>query len=350
MKKISQYLCVMGFVIFSMTALAARNKVDAVYALDSNGGYVHTDKIEIPFNLEFDSGVNMPQSIEMLIDGVSIGTAVPSTSGYNYGFGITILKSCRDIPSASLITINYDTNVYGYNASRVRFIAKYPNNFTMEVPAVYPVMMMINNDLVISEELMNTYCNVLETIAFSDVPVTHTYAKEIEYMKVNGISAGFNNGSEYRPDTTIDRKSLVTLVVKAKYSMDEINNCITEYGYEGKNIFHDVPYTHHFAPFICMAKEKRIAIGYSTGYFGVDEPIKADAAIKVVMRTLDKNLGIDIDAPLSEYTKRLNDLGYYPPTITKSNESNHETTRAEFAYMTQIINDSYQRLEGSNVK
>jgi hypothetical protein len=192
--------------------------------------------------------------------------------------------------------------------------------------------------------------STVATIAFSDVPVTHTYAKEIEYMKVNGISAGFNNGTEYRPNTTIDRKSLVTLVVKAKYSENEINNCIAANGYTGKNIFHDVPSTHHFAPFICMAKVNQIAIGYSTGYFGVDEPIKADAAIKIVMRTLDKNLEIAMNAPLSEYTKRLNDLGYYPPTVSKSNEQRHETTRGEFAYITQIINDSYKRLGGTNVK
>jgi hypothetical protein len=188
------------------------------------------------------------------------------------------------------------------------------------------------------------------TIAFSDVPITHTYAKEIEYMKAKGISVGFNNGSEYRPDTTIDRKSLVTLVVKAKYSESEINSCIAANGYTGKNIFHDVPSTHHFAPFICMAKVNQIAIGYSTGYFGVDEPIKADAAIKIVMRTLDKNLEIVMNAPLPEYTKRLNDLGYYPPTVSKSNEQRHETTRGEFAYITQIIHDSYKRLDGSNVR
>jgi hypothetical protein len=185
---------------------------------------------------------------------------------------------------------------------------------------------------------------------FLDVPATHTYAKEIEYMKAKGISVGFNNGSEYRPDTTIDRKSLVTLVVKAKYSESEINSCIADNGYTGKNIFHDVPSTHHFAPFICMAKVNQIAIGYSTGYFGVDEAIKADAAIKIVMRTLDKNLEIALDSPLPEYTKRLNNLGYYPPTIRTEKESLHEATRGEVAYMTQIINDSYTRLVGTNIR
>jgi hypothetical protein len=177
--------------------------------------------------------------------------------------------------------------------------------------------------------------------SFIDVDPSYIYAPEIQYMKDEGISYGFNNGTEYRPNIDIQRQTLVTLIVKAKYSTNEIDNCIKDNDYEGKDLFKDVPSTHHFAPFICMAKVKQIAVGYSTGEFGDTRPTKAHEAIKMIMRTLDEDLTLPMNAPLGDYTKRIYDLGFYPPTINKQNESNHETTRGEIAYIIQIIRDGY---------
>jgi hypothetical protein len=171
------------------------------------------------------------------------------------------------------------------------------------------------------------------TTNFQDVPSTHIYSEQIRYMKEKGISYGFNNGTEYRPESPITRKEIITLLIKAKYPMEEINNCIQANGYTGKNIFNDVPSTHHFAPAICMAKVKTIAVGYSNGNFGPDDATTAHAGIKVIMRTLAEDLPIDINAPLEEYTQYLWGRGFYPPTINRANESTMNMNRGEVAHV-----------------
>jgi hypothetical protein len=173
---------------------------------------------------------------------------------------------------------------------------------------------------------------VQATTNFQDVPSTHIYSEQIRYMKEKGISYGFNNGTEYRPESPITRKEIITLLIKAKYPMEEINNCISANGYTGKNIFNDVPSTHQFAPAICMAKVKNIAVGYTGGNFGPDDATTAHAGIKVIMRTLANDLPIDINAPLSEYTQYLWDRGFYPPTINRANESTVNMNRGEVAH------------------
>jgi hypothetical protein len=179
------------------------------------------------------------------------------------------------------------------------------------------------------------------TTNFQDVPSTHIYAQQIQYIKDNGISAGFNNGTEYRPESPITRKEIITLLIKAKYPMEEINNCISANGYTGKNIFNDVPSTHQFAPAICMAKVKNIAVGYTGGNFGPDDATTAHAGIKVIMRTLANDLPIDINAPLSEYTQYLWDRGFYPPTINRANESTVNMNRGEVAHTLYGVHSDY---------
>jgi hypothetical protein len=186
---------------------------------------------------------------------------------------------------------------------------------------------------------------VQATTNFQDVSSSHIYATQIQYMKDHGISYGFNNGTEYRPESPITRKEIITLLIKAKYPMEEINNCISANGYTGKNIFNDVPSTHQFAPAICMAKVKNIAVGYTGGNFGPDDATTAHAGIKVIMRTLVHDLPIDINAPLEEYTKYLWDRGFYPPTINRADESTVGMERGDVAY---TIFNSVESLPNNN--
>jgi hypothetical protein len=180
--------------------------------------------------------------------------------------------------------------------------------------------------------------------SFVDVDSTYIYAKEIDYLKREKISLGFNNGTEYRPDTTITREMLVTLIVKAVYTPEDIEKCIERNGWQGENIFKDVSLDHHFAPYICMAKEKKVAVGFSSGDFGLSRAVKAHEAIKMIMRAIDKDLKLSMDAPLESYTHLFNLMGLYPPTIDIAGESEHEMTRAEIAYTIQVVRNGYTPL------
>jgi hypothetical protein len=169
------------------------------------------------------------------------------------------------------------------------------------------------------------------TTNFKDVPSDHMYEGYIMYMREKGISYGFNNGTEYRPESFIKRKELTALIIKAKYSPQEISNCISSNGYTGKNIFNDVPSTHHFAPFVCMAKVKNIAMGYSDGRFGPDDDTTVAAGIKMILRTLVDNLPLGINQPLGDYTVYLWDRGVSLPTMNRDSTSQITMKRSEVA-------------------
>jgi hypothetical protein len=193
--------------------------------------------------------------------------------------------------------------------------------------------------------LVAPFGNVLAegTTNFKDVDMYHTYAKEIQYLKDRNITQGFSDGN-YKPAEKIDRKSLVTLLIKAKYSIEEINNCISENGFEGQNIFEDIPSNHHFAPFICMAKVKQISAGYSDDTFKPDVNTELKPANTLIMRVLDGNLTIPEGSSLDTYLNRLKEKGAFPiPTVGESFEGK-ELNRGEIAYLIQVIHNNYVQL------
>jgi subtilisin-like proprotein convertase family protein len=49
---------------------------------------------------------------------------------------------------------------------------------------------------------------ICKSAPFVDVPMSHPFCREIQWMKTSGISTGFNDGTEYRPSTAVTRQAM----------------------------------------------------------------------------------------------------------------------------------------------
>ena len=103
---------------------------------------------------------------------------------------------------------------------------------------------------------------------FTDVQSEHYNGDAIDFLKENAIVQGYPDGS-YKPENRINRAEFTKIIVEAKFSDEEIEQCIADNVQSSWTyaFFPDVPKDEWFAQYVCMAKVHGIIDGYPDGTF-----------------------------------------------------------------------------------
>jgi hypothetical protein len=109
---------------------------------------------------------------------------------------------------------------------------------------------------------------------FSDVPVSHSSADAIKYLKQEGIVGGYPDGT-FKPDGTLNRAEAVKILLEG-------NNIVVE---AGSTDFPDVPRNEWFANYIATAAARGIVKGYGDGQFKPGNTISRAEFLKVAILT-----------------------------------------------------------------
>lgn len=94
-----------------------------------------------------------------------------------------------------------------------------------------------------------------------------------------GVINGYPDGT-YRPYNDINRAEFTKILISAKFSQEEIDNCIT-------GGFSDVSADDWFAPYVCVAKTNGIINGYLDGTFKPNNNISYAESLKIIYETYD---------------------------------------------------------------
>jgi hypothetical protein len=92
---------------------------------------------------------------------------------------------------------------------------------------------------------------------FSDVPTSHPFCAEIEWMSQMGISTGFNDGT-YRPSIDVTRQAMSAFL--ARFAGATLTDCT-------EPPFSDVPIDHPFCAEIKWMKDNAISTGFDDGTY-----------------------------------------------------------------------------------
>ncbi|MEI7511746.1 MAG: S-layer homology domain-containing protein [Candidatus Peregrinibacteria bacterium] len=179
---------------------------------------------------------------------------------------------------------------------------------------------------------------------FSDVLMNHPYAQDIQYLTSAGIVSGYADGT-FKPDATINRAEFLKILIEAKYTTDDIKNCIDGNIPEDWTYVHlsDVPRDAWFAPYVCQAKKEGIVSGYADGTFKPSQTITLAEAAKMVVNTM---IGIEyekVEAKINSsdwwqpFITKLEENKNIPQTLQISNAQSKEITRGEMASLIYSI-------------
>ena len=113
------------------------------------------------------------------------------------------------------------------------------------------------------------------TPSFSDVPLNHPYYKEIEWMKAQGITTGWPDGT-YRPEASVNRDAMAAFFYRYAGS--------PEYTAPAQARFTDVPTDKQFYREISWLAEQGVTTGWPDGSFRPVEPVHRDAMAAFVYR------------------------------------------------------------------
>ena len=111
--------------------------------------------------------------------------------------------------------------------------------------------------------------------SFSDVPLNHPYYKEIEWMKAQGITTGWPDGT-YRPDASVNRDAMAAFFYRYAGS--------PAYEAPAQARFTDVPADKQFYREISWLAEQGVTTGWPDGSFRPTEPVHRDAMAAFVYR------------------------------------------------------------------
>ena len=111
---------------------------------------------------------------------------------------------------------------------------------------------------------------------FNDVPTTHQFCEEIQWMKDEGISEGFPDGT-YRPAVDVTRQAMSAFL--ARVAGATLSPCTSP-------PFSDVPTTHQFCEEIQWMKDSDISTGFGDGTYrpGIDVTRQAMSAFLYRLR------------------------------------------------------------------
>lgn len=109
---------------------------------------------------------------------------------------------------------------------------------------------------------------------FSDVPSNSKYIIEINDLANKNILNGYADGS-FKPDNEINRAEFTKIVIESAFPKEN----------GGTNCFKDVK-NEWFAPYVCLAKDKKIIDGYGDKTFKPNQPINFAEASKIIANAL----------------------------------------------------------------
>jgi len=127
---------------------------------------------------------------------------------------------------------------------------------------------------------------------FPDVDDSASYAEAVTILDSLGIMYGDDNGN-FRPDDTITRAEVATVVVRALGLEDAAA------GAKGATQFDDVAADHWATGYINLATQKGIIAGYGDGTFGPEDPVTYEQVTKMIVAALG-------------YTPKAENNGGYP--------------------------------------
>lgn len=119
------------------------------------------------------------------------------------------------------------------------------------------------------------------TPSFKDVPTTHQFYKEIEWMKSTGITTGFWDGT-FRPDATVNRDAMAAFFYRAAGS--------PTYNAPVDSTFKDIKYGDQFYKEVSWMKASGISTGWSDGTYRPLNKVNRDAMAAFIYR-FDQNIG-----------------------------------------------------------
>ena len=117
------------------------------------------------------------------------------------------------------------------------------------------------------------------TPSFSDVPTTHPFYKEIEWMKARGITTGWPDGT-YRPNAPVNRDAMAAFFYRYAGS--------PHVDLPATSPFKDVPANSQFYREITWLASTGISTGWPDGTYRPVTPIARDAMAAFIYRYTDK--------------------------------------------------------------
>lgn len=161
--------------------------------------------------------------------------------------------------------------------------------------------------------------------AFSDVSKTDYFNDAIEYVKTEGIVAGYDDGT-FKPNKTINRAEFTKILVGATL-INELNSCVmkTELG--------DVPKGEWFYKYICYAMDKGYVIGYPDKIYKPGSEINFAEAARILAKKFVPNFDYASytgDVWYEPYVKALQEKNAIPLSI---DSVGRKITRGEMAEM-----------------
>jgi len=114
------------------------------------------------------------------------------------------------------------------------------------------------------------------TPPFSDVPLDHPFVTEIAWLKAAGLTTGYSDGT-YRPSAPIARDAMAAFLYRAQGS--------PTFDAPAWSTFPDVPTTHAFFDEIEWLADQGVTGGYVDGSFQPAGPVNRDAMAAFMYRS-----------------------------------------------------------------
>jgi hypothetical protein len=106
------------------------------------------------------------------------------------------------------------------------------------------------------------------TPTFSDVPTTHAFYDEIEWMAAEDIAGGFDDGT-FRPTAPVSRQAMSAFMVRAAG--------VLTWPVPGTPTFSDVPTSHLFYDEIEWMADNGVTTGFPDGTYRPTLPVSRQA-------------------------------------------------------------------------
>ena len=188
---------------------------------------------------------------------------------------------------------------------------------------------------------------VLRYTPFNDTYEKHWAIRPIAFMSSFGIINGYPDNT-YKPERTITRAELVTLLMKTKpYEIDLST---------AEVVFKDVKASHWAATYIEMAANSGLVLGYPDGTFKPKKPITRAEGVTVLTRfaEIEQARVVDLvpfpdlkeDYWANQYISKAKAVGMLDYLVKQNFDPNTAFTRAEAAevlYRTPIIQKKVDR-------
>lgn len=158
---------------------------------------------------------------------------------------------------------------------------------------------------------------------FSDINTDNEFLDAVKYVEQEKIVNGYPDGT-FKTLNTINRAEFTKIIINAKYSETETKNCTPT------KTFPDVRPDDWFAPFVCLAANNNIIVGYPDGTFKPQNNINFAEASKIIVATFGYETSETSTSAIwyERYVKTLENKKAIPPGI---NEIEKQITRGEMA-------------------